>query len=179
MALISPERLEIERKKHNRKGPQGPHQLEGYGVSGWRWASDVRRYADRMGVKTILDYGAGKGTLSERLANVSNYDPITFPGDPEPADMVVCTDVLEFVEDHHDVLSHIQSLARKVVYIAVPKHPNDKASPDLLIREPMWWERLLAVYWPNYEADIVSATRYGVMEWREGDTPRLRFVGRC
>lgn len=149
-----------------------------YGVSGWKWACDVAEYARRIGAFTILDYGAGKGTLADTLGNVAvaNYDPVTFPGDPPAADLVVCTDVLEFVESRSEVLAHIKSLARKGVFIAVPKHPWSKQREGLTIRSLEWWERQLAKYWTDYEADVVEFSGDVVIPYQGGNaTPRLRF----
>ena len=169
--LITPEQLERNRRHHERVGGEGVHK-QAYGVSGWKWGDDVLDLAKEVGASTVLDYGAGKGTLEKHLSDlidIRSYDPITFPDTPEPADIVVCTDVLEFLgECRGDVLTHIKELARKAVFIAVPKHPKEKAEPGLTIESLDWWEELLAEYWPSYRC---TRTTFG--------TPRLIFVARC
>lgn len=182
--LISAEALEREREQHAREKPEGPHRLPGYGITGWRWRDEVLALAERIGAKSVLDYGAGKGSLAASMVgDVRCYDPVTFPAEPKPADIVVCTDVLEHVEPGSldAVLSHIERLAEKGVLIAVPKHRPEKASPALTIEEPSWWRFRLSAYWPSHEADVVrwSASQRFVpcVPWSTTQTPRLRFIG--
>lgn len=170
MKLITPDGLERNRLAHERVVPQGPHK-QPYGVSGWKWIPRIREVLSQFECFSVLDYGAGKGTLKEKLddyAPTANYDPITFPGDPEPADLVVCTDVLEHVEPEcrDDVLSHIKALANKAVFIVVPLHPPEKHGPHLTSQPLDWWEDLLAEYWPKYITDRI-----------DGPTQRLIFMG--
>ena len=98
----------------------------------------------------ILDYGSGKGTISKRCPNINirNYDPAIpeFSADPEPADMVVCIDVMEHVEPDclEEVLVHISSLMKNVGIINVSLRKARKNLPDgrnthLIVEEPEWW----------------------------------------
>lgn len=186
-SLITPEGRERQKRKHERTAPVGPHKLPAYGLSGWKWRADVLALVERVGARSVLDYGAGKGTLAAATIGdglrVSCYDPITFPDKPKPADVVVCTDVLEHVEpDCLDaVLAHIHALARKAVLIAVPRHRAEKAAPGFALEAPEWWRQRLAAYWPRHEASVV---RWTIKEEfvpcdpdSEIHTPRLRFIG--
>ena len=169
-SLITPEALEREHIKHRYEGGGELHK-QPYGVSGWRWVRDVRKLAELVGASDVLDYGAGKMTLERDLSEhlpTHSYDPVTAPTPPEPADIVVCTDVLEHIEpDSLDtVLADIKRLANKAVHIAVPKHPPEKGDQYLTIEELSWWEDRLAKHWPNYEKTILEA-----------GTPRLVFTG--
>lgn len=140
--LISKEYVEQNRRLHEERPD--------YGKGGHRWADTVMGVADKENIRHVLDYGAGKGTLAKSLPvlEVAEYDP-AIPGkdaEPSPADMVVCTDVLEHVEPDmlNNVLNHIQSLARRVVILAVATRPAVKNLPDgrnaHLIVEPVeWW----------------------------------------
>src|SRR5688572_8095812 len=100
MTLISPEYLEQQRLLHGDAR---------YGTSSGRRVNDVLTLIEREKCETVLDYGCGKGQLRQRVGEcVAEYDPAV-PGkdaDPEPADLVVCSDVLEHIEPENlnDVL---------------------------------------------------------------------------
>lgn len=154
--LISDDHLRAQAHEHGRSG---------YGTYGHKWADDIAALMDRIGARTVLDYGCGKATLSS-IVDARNYDPVTYPGDPGPADLVVCTDVLCFIEPDRvdDVLAHIHGLAVLAVFIIVPRHPNHKTVPNP--RDLEWWSTTLAGYWPYNEQAIVGR-----------HTRRLRFIG--
>lgn len=120
-----------------------------YGMSGHREAAKVARIAHELQSTDILDYGCGRRTLEEALGiPIQNYDPC-IPGldtPPEPADIVVCSDVLEHIEpDCLDaVLADIYRLTRKVAYLMIANRPALKALPDgrnahLIQEGPEWW----------------------------------------
>lgn len=97
-----------------------------------------------LGYGDILDYGCGKGWLGAS----KKYDPAIqeFSGDPEPADLVVCTDVLEHVEPEllDDVLKHIASKMLRAGYFTIGCAPAAKKLPDgrnahLIVKPPTWW----------------------------------------
>ena len=99
----------------------------------------------------ILDYGCGKG----RLETNKKYDPAVkeFSADPEPADLVVCTDVLEHIEPEclDDVLRHIHSKMLKSGYFTIGCSKAAKKLPDgrnahLIIQPPEWWIDKLSEY---------------------------------
>lgn len=130
----------------------------GWGGSGKMFSKDVQRYIDQFNCKSVLDYGAGRGTL---LRDVNcpvkvNYDPGVprFSKIPDlPFDMVACTDVLEHIEPEKldNVIQHIHSLTRTVAYIhihlgkAVARLPDGRNAH--LIQEPeTWWRIRLGQY---------------------------------
>lgn len=124
-----------------------------WGNKGFRHMGDAIAFADGG---SILDYGSGKGTLREAIlaqlpdADVRNYDP-GIPedaADPSPADLVICTDVLEHIEpDHLDaVLAHIFALARQRVILSWALTKAKRVLPDgrnahLIIEPAKWWVR--------------------------------------
>lgn len=127
-----------------------------YGTSGKRWAPVVAALADSVKTASILDYGCGKQTLAAALGNrrVVGYDP-AIPGldaPPTPADVVVCTDVLEHVEPNciDDVLDDICRVTCKAALITVATRPAVKKLADgrnahLTIQPFSWWrEHFLA-----------------------------------
>src|SRR5262245_55345835 len=94
MNLITPEYIEQNRLLHER--------VPEYGMSGQRWGRYVERLITEEKFVSVLDYGCGKGTLAKVLVgyNVAEYDPAVpgKDGRPQPAELVVCTDVLEHIE---------------------------------------------------------------------------------
>lgn len=112
-----------------------------YGNYGDRHAPEVVTIMRLLGIKTVLDYGCGKARLAAALAKiapdfkVTNYDPAieAYADHPAPADMVVCTDVLEHVEPEclKAVLDDLTALAQKAVYLVICTTPdNSKKLPD-------------------------------------------------
>jgi hypothetical protein len=130
----------------------------GYGSKGGKWAPRVWTFAQSIGAASILDYGCGKGSLKGELqafggANVyeiREYDPAIAGKDapPAPADLVVCTDVLEHVEPESidEVFADLVRLANKAVLVAVAcragKRKLADGRPDhLTVQPPLWWAR--------------------------------------
>lgn len=117
-----------------------------YGASGHKWAQVV----NDLGHTDVLDYGCGKGTLAKALGReIKEFDP-AIPGknlQPEPADLVVCTDVLEHIEPDFldNVLGNIHYLCKKEALFVVATRPAHKTLSDgrnaHLIVEPVGWWR--------------------------------------
>jgi hypothetical protein len=125
-----------------------------YGVGGGRHAPMVIRLRESCGVTSVLDYGCGKGGLAKELPfPIWEYDP-AIPGkqeSPRPADLVVCTDVLEHVEpDKIDfVIADLARCTLKVGYFVIHTGPSKKTLADgrnshILQRERAWWEKRLS-----------------------------------
>jgi hypothetical protein len=163
--LISSEYLALQRDVHGRP--------EGYGGKGKRWAETVVALVRHFGASSVLDYGSGRGSLTDRLrlddllpraVRVDEYDPAV-PGKdrlPYPADLVTTTDVLEHVEpDRLDaVLAHIRLLSRYATLFVVATGPANKVLADgrnaHLIQEPAaWWQAR------------VEASGYAVLAWED------------
>lgn len=143
---ISPDYLELQRQFHQSNS--------GYGVTGHKYADVIREIVEGLGAKSVLDYGCGKGTLKAALGDiVREYDPC-IPGkdsEPERADLVVCTDVLEHIEPHRldNVLEHIRQLGEHVMLI-IATRPANKDLPDgrnahLIIENADWWKNRLSM----------------------------------
>lgn len=145
--LISPAYLELQRELHARPN--------GYGGKGNKWAPGVADLVESIGAWSVLDYGSGEGTLKKALLllltrslRVSEYDP-AMPGkdsNPEFADLVVCTDVLEHIEPDRlsTVLAHLKVLARKAVFVVIATRPSNKTMTDgrnahLIVESGEWW----------------------------------------
>ena len=103
-----------------------------FGTSGHEYAGEIAmlagQIAKRYGNITLLDYGCGQGTLKKVFPNIVGvefieYDPCIEEKSkhPEPADVVVCSDVLEHIESEclENVLDDLQKLTKKVAFIAI------------------------------------------------------------
>lgn len=127
------------------------HRGGRFGGSGYKHAVAIADFADSIGAKSILDYGCGGGTLADALQvrDVRQYDPAIpeHAADPEPADLVVCTDVLEHVEPEclDAVLAHLVSLSRLGLYLCIATRPDSKKTlpdgrnPHLSLHVGEWW----------------------------------------
>lgn len=132
------------------------HQHEFFGCEGHKFAPNVLSLARKLETKDILDYGAGKCTLKLALSqtdlDVRCYDPCIpeLSSTPEPADLVVCSDVLEHIEPEclSEVLTHILSLAKRALYLVIAMAPAGKNLPDgtnphRIIKPATWWHQTL------------------------------------
>jgi len=137
---ISPGYLEQNRKLH---------ESGYYGISGARWAHPVRQLCEQLGTRDVLDYGCGQRTLEKSLGfPIHNYDPCIAGLDapPEPADIVVCTDVLEHIEPDclDEVLDDLRRVTRRAGFFLIATRPAQKFLPDgrnahLIQQGPEWW----------------------------------------
>ena len=137
---ITPEYVELNRKLH---------EAGSYGLSGQRWAPTVLNVCESVGSRNVLDYGCGQRTLEKTLGfPVSNYDPCIpgLDGPPAPADVVVCTDVLEHIEPEclEDVLDDLRRVTRRIGFFVIANRPAKKVLPDgrnahLIQQGLQWW----------------------------------------
>jgi hypothetical protein len=124
------------------------------------WIPRIEEIAARIGARDVLDYGCGSPPRISPYTKlrVSDYDPgvIGLDARPDPADLVVCIAALEHVEPEtvDDVISDIESLARKAVFIVVGCTESSKVLPDgsawhSFVRSPDWWRERLSEYAPQ------------------------------
>ncbi len=121
----------------------------GYGSYGEKYVSQITALALALGTKDILDYGCGKGTLANNMPfKIKQYDPAMAKHSalPKPADLVVCTDVLEHVEPEFigDVLDHLNTLVIKRGFFVIStrqahKHLPDGRNAHLIVEDARWW----------------------------------------
>lgn len=147
-ALISAEYAQLNRQLHQ--------ENIAYGVGGEKYAPTVLKLAKQIAANSVLDYGCGKGTLGKALPfGICEYDP-AIPGkdeSPRPADLVICTDVLEHIEPDRIqyVLGDLKRVTRKVGYFVIHTGPATKKLADgrnahLLQKGKPWWYKELAQY---------------------------------
>jgi len=132
-----------------------------YGRAAYALAPWVVDFARACRIRSLLDYGCGKGTLRPAVLAlypalvVAEYDP-AMPGkdkEPDPCDLVVCIDVLEHVEPDclSDVLAHIKALSLGGALFIIDTVPAQKTLADgrnahLIIENIGWWETTLGDY---------------------------------
>lgn len=162
--LITPGYLDQQRQLHA--------SPEGFGGKGAKWAQTVDDLLARLRLRTVLDYGCGQGSLGRALRAlghpVAEYDPAIAgkEGRPAPADLVVCTDVLEHCEpDCLDVvLDDIARCARKAAFVVVSLVPAGKILADgrnahILLQPAAWWSEQLAKRFDLAEVGPVRAIK--------------------
>lgn len=105
--------------------------------------------------KTLLDYGCGKGIILKHLQQtyhnvvIDGYDPVipAFANIPKKNyDCVFSNDVLEHIEPQYidNVLTHINNLATKFIWLRIDTLPARKTLPDgrnahILLESDSWW----------------------------------------
>ena len=139
-----------------------------YGAKGSRWANHVNQIIRNFNIKTVLDYGCGKGTLGQVISSsvkeVQNYDMCVpgFTKRPHSAQLVVCTDVLEHVEPEceDNVLYDIASLTERLVFFNISLRPALKTLPDgrnthINIKSQNAWLKKILNYFAIMEFNLV------------------------
>lgn len=120
-----------------------------YGAIGFRHTDKILALVKTYKTKDILDYGCGKSSLARNLPfDIKEYDPAIkkYFISPQPADIVVCTDVLEHIEPEFidNVIANLRRLTKLVGFFTVSIDKATKTLPDgrnahLIIEEPIWW----------------------------------------
>ena len=112
---------------------------------------EINNYIEDMDLRTILDYGSGKGKFHSRIsAKVTPYDPAYEPFSKEPVeefDGVICTDVMEHIpeEEVEETLDKIFNFARYFVYFSISTKEAKKILPNgenahCTVKPKEWWE---------------------------------------
>lgn len=146
-------------------------QNPSYGANGHKWADRAYLLTRGLKGKSVLDYGCGKGGLVKAMAAAhpdwafQEYDPAVEGKnkEPRPADVVVCTDVLEHIEPEKvaAVLSHIASLAKVGAMFVVDTRPAKKTYPNgqnahLTVKPAQWWFDHISLFFDVRRAEIVE-----------------------
>jgi len=152
---------EMQRKMHERGdyGINGSYNRDGLSLEmSCRLA--ISLYSSLRRPVTIMDYACGNGDLGEeiegilKIAKVTNYDPFhpKWRDNKEPgvADIVICADVLEHVEEQcvENTINFIADRCRYGAYFNIHLADAVKTLPDgrnahITQRNSTWWlERL-------------------------------------
>ena len=150
IAFDKPELISAEYKELNYKLHQ---ENPMYGIGGAKHSKTVMKLCQSMNTTSVLDYGCGKGQLARELPfPIWEYDP-AIPGkdtSPRPADLVVCTDVLEHIEPEKLgwVLKDIARCTQKMAFFVIHTGPSSKTLADgrnthLIQKDKKWWHKIL------------------------------------
>jgi len=133
-----------------------PEYFSGYSLT--TYTSEIEDLIKYSNIKTCIDYGCGKAKawsfhqlqLLFGLDKVSLYDPGVqqYSVRPaEPADLVLCIDVLEHVPENcvDEVLIDICSFAKKAVFLNITTRPAGKNLVDgtnahATVKPKQWWQ---------------------------------------
>lgn len=149
--LISPEYREQNRLLHESELAVGRR----WGDTGWTHAEEVLKFAEEIIAFNMIDYGCGHGMLKLEIEKrgysmeIDEYDP-SVPGKDNlpayPRDLVVCTDVMEHVEEEKvlNVLSNIWDLSKRGVFFNISCKPakavlSDGRNAHVTVKPPEWW----------------------------------------
>lgn len=109
------------------------HDQGSYGRKGDKWTARVKQLLDQFKPDTVLDYGCGQGALSRSLdRHIAEYDPAIEGKNslPAPADLVICTDVLEHIEPEllDNVLDHLKKVTHMALFAVICTRPAKKSA---------------------------------------------------
>lgn len=155
--LITDVHKRLNQELHQHKPDSNNGKYKEYGTTGISYAGHISvlvgQIIKKFGDITVLDYGCGKRTLEKAMPPIKgmtfkNYDPCMEGLDepPEPADIVISTDVLEHVELEclENVLDDLQRLTKKAAFIAISTRKATKAyssgqNSHTIVEHHDWW----------------------------------------
>lgn len=163
-AMIGYNKPELISKDYLRLNAELHRSNIAYGVGGGRHAPLVKKLCESLATKSVLDYGCGKGYLAKNLDfPIWEYDP-AIPGksdSPRPANLVVCTDVLEHIEPDllHFVLNDLARCVELVGFFVIHTGPSQKTLSDgrnshLIQQVPKWWKKQLSKHFLLKEGSL-------------------------
>lgn len=144
-----------------------------------KYAPTLIALSRRVGAKSALDYGCGKGNqympehdkgirLVEQLGyEPTKYDPAWPAFDTKPEgvfDLVWCTDVMEHIpeEDIPAILRDLNAYAGKALFVTVATHAAKKELPNgenahTTQRPRAWWQEQFAFNIRNQTGFVFEA----------------------
>ena len=157
------------------------HQNPDYGVASLLYAPLVIQLVDKIGAKSISDYGAGKCNLKKKINELGRFDFQYYPfdpvfpeyGDPQEADLVCCVDVLEHIEPFYlkAVLQDLSRITKKVGLFTIHtgpavKHLSDGRNAHLIQKPASWWLPQLCEYFEIAQLERIPVGFWVVVEPR-------------
>lgn len=137
-----------------------------YGTSSIMLKEPIIKYITQFNAREILDYGCGKGVLSDELekelsVKCFKYDPCipeySIIPENKKFDLVICTDVLEHIpsQDLNKVLCHMSFLGKKFFLniscrLAGQILPNGQ-NAHCTVFPPRWWYKKLSSYFKHIQ----------------------------
>lgn len=143
--------------------------------------SHVKTIFEAFDISTLLDYGCGGSDYEKSgfdgvnsaaeyfsLDKVFRYEPARGIDERQPADAVVCFDVLEhiFISDVPRIVRELYSLAGKLLVVNVACYSARALLPNgenahITVRPPMWWKGMfdaIAVEFPHVAVQLWCST---------------------
>lgn len=166
MKTISQEYLDLQKKLHQDKK---------YGMASIKQAPLVKQIFEKNNFTSISDYGAGKKNLQKALFNIGLKDFKYFPfdpafpeyGDPKPADLVCCIDVMEHIEPEYldNVMADLKNIIINAGFFTIATIPARKTLADgrnahLIIKPTNWW---LSLFLPIFYIEYLQQTETGFL----------------
>lgn len=166
MKTISQEYLDLQKKLHQNKN---------YGTASIKQAPLVKQILKKNNFTSISDYGAGKKNLQEALFNIGLKDFSYFPfdpafpeyGDPKPADLVCCIDVMEHIEPQYldNVINDLKRITINTGFFNISTKPAKKTLADgrnahLIIKPVNWW---LSLFLPFFNIEHLQQSDTGFL----------------
>ena len=144
------------------------------------YAAQIRAMLQVLQAETMLDFGCGgsdyelpgfDGQLSAReylgLREVYRYEPARGIDQRQPADAVLCFDVLEhlFIADMAATVRELFSLARKLLVVNVACYEARAMLPNgenahITVRAPLWWKGFfdaIAIEYPGVHVCLMCS----------------------
>lgn len=163
------------------------HVGKPWGGAGKSWVPTILPLLNKFssGPISILDYGCGRGTFKPAIeplhpdVTVTEYDPGVLGKDVlpmKPVDYVVCTDVMEHVEEQYvvDTLRTINWLAISGVFFNIDTALSKSYLPDgrnthITLKPNKWWKDMLDMYIPEMQWTVHedSKSRIVISGWRQ------------
>ena len=163
------ELIALYQNMHENGTDEVPAEKMFAGISLPPQAAAIRPLIEKRSVKTVLDYGCGKGQQYGPMElkhnetgqtwpdiksfwgvdSITCYDPAYKPHSEVPTgtyDAVICTDVLEHCpeEDVPWILGELFAYANKLIFANIACYPAKKTLPNgenahCTIQPPQWW----------------------------------------
>jgi hypothetical protein len=137
------------------------HSTVEWGTSSLNYIDNIVGIIDEYEITTLVDYGAGQQNLEKQLPmkfpdlRIQSYDPgiPSISHAPSPAELLVCTDVLEHVEPEclDAVLQDLCRVMTKVGVFIISTRPahqilSDGRNAHLIVENTDWWRQQIEQY---------------------------------
>ncbi|RMH46107.1 MAG: hypothetical protein D6686_15955 [Alphaproteobacteria bacterium] len=157
------------------------HATEAYGDTSVKYLRFLRPEIALLGPASVIDYGCGQSRLIDILARDIGFRPIRYdPAIPEHAarpgevaDLLICIDVLEHVEedDLDAVIADMRSLCREAIIVvdtrpAVQRLPDGRNAHVSLHPHGWWRDRLQRHFGPLTPIRCPRRSRAGFRTFR-------------
>lgn len=143
------------------------HQTSPWGGAGWSWIPEIVRLIVRHKTKepTVLEYGSGRRTFKKTMAwamphvQIHEYDPGVpeidiLPPVGDQFDFVLCTDVMEHVEEQfvNQTFDRLYAYTRHAALFNIACTPSKSLLPNgqnthVTVKPAQWWREHIERRW--------------------------------